>query len=210
MSLLNTYDRLSKYVASINNFEQMYNERANIKDVSEAKEGDCCQQQGKVVSFFQNNNFFRLLRQSILDTVHKLNGSTNITGGSKSQIIGEMKTKSEMNSKNKAKKELNFPDATHSYFADLKMPYKEKEEINPEPSHSTDFEESVWIKAWHIELHNVYEALYFIYKSYLDLPRNIWNILVINFNKLWNIFIGVTGYLDKEEKDPKVYELHIK
>ncbi|AMD21513.1 HER235Wp [Eremothecium sinecaudum] len=58
IALLNTFDRVSKSVESIANFERMYNERARASS-------------GKLASFFQLNNFFKILskaRKDINDT----------------------------------------------------------------------------------------------------------------------------------------------
>ena len=72
IALLNTFDRLSKSIESINNFERLYNERLNgtttVKKV------------GKVSSFFSRNNFFKLLskaRDTIIDRVQKFNDSNH-------------------------------------------------------------------------------------------------------------------------------------
>lgn len=158
IALLNTFDRLSKSIESVNNFERLYEIRLAG---------------GKLASFFQNNNFFKLLnraRKSIKESVNSINNSINSS---------------------LAKEE-------NPLFADLKMP--EKRLIN-----STI--ENKWVKAWHTETHNVLEAFKFIYRSYLDLPRNIWHFFLSTSNRLWNKFIGVQ-YVSEDE-DTTEYKLDI-
>lgn len=158
IALLNTFDRLSKSIESVNNFERLYEIRLAG---------------GKLASFFQNNNFFKLLnraRKSIKESVNSINNSINSS---------------------LAKEE-------NPLFADLKMP--EKRLIN-----STI--ENKWVKAWYTETHNVLEAFKFIYRSYLDLPRNIWHFFLSTSNRLWNKFIGVQ-YVSEDE-DTTEYKLDI-
>lgn len=158
IALLNTFDRLSKSIESINNFERLYGIRAAG---------------GKLASFFQNNNFFRLLdraRKSIKESVQTINSSIN----------------------------SSTADDEKPLFADLKMPKK---------SYNNKTIENKWVRAWHTETHNVLEAFKFIYRSYLDLPSNIWKIFLSTTNKLWNKFIGVKR-LD-EDDDSAAYTLDI-
>lgn len=158
IALLNTFDRLSKSIESVNNFERLYEIRLAG---------------GKLASFFQNNNFFKLLnraRKSIKESVNSINNSINSS---------------------LAKEE-------NPLFADLKMPEKRL-------TNSTI--ENKWVKAWHTETHNVLEAFKFIYRSYLDLPRNIWHFLLSTTNRLWNKFIGVQ-YVSEDE-DMTEYKLDI-
>lgn len=158
IALLNTFDRLSKSIESVNNFERLYEIRLAG---------------GKLASFFQNNNFFKLLnraRKSIKESVNSINNSINSS---------------------LAKEE-------NPLFADLKMPEKRL-------TNSTI--ENKWVKAWHTETHNVLEAFKFIYRSYLDLPRNIWHFFLSTTNRLWNKFIGVQ-YVSEDE-DMTEYKLDI-
>lgn len=63
IALFNTFDRLSKSIESVGNFEKMYNTRLAG---------------GKIASFFRQNNFFKLLGKagrSISDSVQNINKS---------------------------------------------------------------------------------------------------------------------------------------
>lgn len=158
IALLNTFDRLSKSVESVNNFERLYEVRLAG---------------GKIASFVQNNNFFKLLnraRKSITESVQSINSSINSS---------------------LAKEE-------ESAFVDLKMPEKRL---------TNKGIENKWVKAWHTETHNVLEAFKFIYRSYLDLPRNLWRLALSTTNRLWNRFVGVP-YVD-EDVDTTEYKLDI-
>lgn len=157
IALFNTFDRLSKSIESINNFERLYEIQAAG---------------GKLASFLQNNNFFKLLnkaRKSLQKSVQAINSSIN---SSSSKDEGPV-------------------------FADLKMPEKL---VNNNAAKI----EGKWKKAWHTETHNVLEALKFIYRSYIELPRNLWHLLLSTSNKLWNKFLGIKRL--SEEDDPN-YEL---
>ncbi|QLQ81791.1 hypothetical protein HG537_0G00450 [Torulaspora globosa] len=160
IALFNTFDRLSKSIESINNFERLYEIQAAG---------------GKLASFFQNNNFFKLLkkaRNSIKESVQAINSSINSSSSEDEKPI----------------------------FADLKMPGKPAVK-------NTDQIENKWKKAWHTETHNVIEALKFIYRSYIDLPRNLWHLLLSTSNRLWNKFLGIQ-YLS-EDDDGVSYKLDI-
>ena len=71
-------------------------------------------------------------------------------------------------------------------------------------------EENIWVTAWRNEIHNTKEAFRFIFRSYVDMPKNLGNMILVNFNKVWNKFVGVKDYLSEEEQDPSVYKLDIK
>lgn len=80
IALLNTFDRLSKSIESINNFERLY-------EIQLAG--------GKLASFFQNNNFFKLLNQahkSIKQSVQSINSSINTSSSkNKEPIFADLK-----------------------------------------------------------------------------------------------------------------------
>lgn len=168
IALFNTFDRLSKSIESVNEFEKIYNTRLAG---------------GKIASFFKQNNFFKLLgkaSRSISDSVQSITKSIDQnTDGSKS-------TKS---------KEPNGP-----VFSDLKMPEKKSDKFD-------EFLTNVWVKAWHTEIHNVGEAFRFIFRSYIDLPRNLYTIALSTINNMWNSFVGA-NYLNWEEENPVVYNLN--
>lgn len=167
IALLNTFDRISKSVESVNNFEKLYNTRLAG---------------GKLASFFQNNNFFKLLGKA---------GRT-ITASVQNISLNSSSAK-DVKAKDDSKKPV---------FADLTMPKKKLLEKGGE------IIENRWKKAWRTETHNVWEAFKFIYRSYVDLPRNLFKLALIEMNKLWNKFVGIT-YLSEEEDDPVEYKLDI-
>ncbi|CCF55737.1 hypothetical protein KAFR_0A03020 [Kazachstania africana CBS 2517] len=174
IALLNTFDRLSKSIESINNFEKMYNDRFDSEN-------------NKLESFFNKNNFFKLLQKATESIRNTINSSIN---GTNNVVVSEEKENDD----------LIENDATN--FNDLKMPKKKK--LN----NSRNSNEDVWSNAWNAELHNVAEALRFIWRSYLDLPKNLWNLILSNSIKLWNAFVGVSNYI-KEDEDANMYKLNI-
>lgn len=170
IALMNTFDRLSKSIESINNFEVLYNEKVD----------------GKVQD--QGNNFFKIIRlakDTLFDTVQKLNGSNP------SKKVETKKTTSNDSEK--------VEDDQKPNFADLKMPKRTKK--------VTKSTKNIWVDAWHTEVHNVLEAFKFIYRSYFDLPRNLFNVVLVTANKVWNSFVGVKNYVSEEESNPNVYSL---
>lgn len=165
IALFNTFDRLSKSIESINNFEKMYNVRA---------EG------GKIASFFKQNNFFKLLgkaSRSISESVQGINKNGE-------QISDESKDEK----------------SSGPVFADLKMP-------ESKTGKSYESTKNIWVNAWHTEIHNVFEAFKFIYRSYIDLPRNLYALILSTANRMWNSFVGAR-YWNWEEENPIVYNLN--
>ncbi|EDO14640.1 hypothetical protein Kpol_309p9 [Vanderwaltozyma polyspora DSM 70294] len=175
IALFNTLDRLSKSIESVNNFERLYNEKLKSKDT------------GTLASFFQNNNFFKLLGKAskcITESVQEVNKSLN----------NSIQKRNEPSSKINKKQEKQF--------SDLKMPEKKPQQK------SNQQVENVWKKAWNNEIHNLKEAFTFIYRSYLDLPRNIFKLTLSTVARLWNRFIGVKDYLRESDKDIS-YEINL-
>ena len=188
ISLLNTFNRLSTSIQSINNFEKLYEERVNG-------------QQGTIASFFQNNNFFKLIekaKDSLIDKCKQLNGSNDTSNDVGAEIVTETEAETE---------------EEEPKFADLKMPKrttKKKVSKNTNGGSNAVKEENIWVTAWRNEIHNTKEAFRFIFRSYVDMPKNLGNMILVNFNKVWNKFVGVKDYLSEEEQDPSVYKLDIK
>ena len=269
IALLNTFDRLSKSIESINNFERMYNERLNgtttVKKV------------GKVSAFFSRNNFFKLFskaRDTIIDRVQKFNDSSY--GNSISRLVAESLLESDQVAEEEEESdkidtqvssevsELEQAEETSSVvgvtteeseehltetssgavseesvsddltiteqdtklhyrdvhvdenmakFEDLKFPEGSKKKVITTEEGETGtpgdniLDQNLWLKAWRAETHNFAEALRFIWQSYLDLPRNIWNMCLVTFSRMWNWFIGVAGYLNEDEVEQNVYTL---
>lgn len=135
--------------------------------------------ENRLSSFFQNN-FFNILKEA---------------GKSIRYTIENI------NSTKEGKKKTN--NSQSHVFDDLKMP---KAEIVPRPSNGTV---NKWKKAWNTEVNNVLEAFRFIYRSYLDLPRNIWELSLMKVYKFWNKFIGVADYVSEETREPISYKLDI-
>lgn len=221
ISLLNTFDRLSKSIESINNFEKMYNDRLTNE------EGN------NVASFFQNN-FFKLLGKA-KNTFGKLTNNSAVNENNKLDEIkhGELKKEKvsetedekkeeiekevpvsnkkrendKSSNKNEALQKKNKATANKkNKYTDVKLPKKKQQSLAQDKDNSMRVRIK---KAWDTEIHNYFEAIKFIWRSYLDLPRNLFKILLNSFVKLWNTFIGFTGYITEEDEEPFVYELDI-
>lgn len=218
ISLLNTFDRLSKSIESINNFEKMYNDRLASSEGS------------NVAAFFQNN-FFKLLGKA-KDTFDKLtNNSVVVVDEDKNNSNDTTKEKEETASiiddtmkenitevtkssnettqdmeKQESKKTKSMNDEKTFNYRDVKLPKKKQEQIVQGKNASMKIRIK---KAWDTEIHNYFEAIKFIWRSYLDLPRNLFRISLNFFTRLWNTFIGFTGYIDEADEEPVVYELDI-
>ncbi|CAN6664244.1 endoplasmic oxidoreductin-1 [Trichomonascus vanleenenianus] len=52
-----------------------------------------------------------------------------------------------------------------------------------------DDEHSAW-DDWDPEFRNVWEALKFIFRSYVEFPKNLWNLLIVYLDHYWNRFVG--------------------
>lgn len=187
ISLVNTFNRLSTSVEAINNFEKMYHERENGSN------------NNGVASFF-NNNFFKLLskaKETICDTFNVSTTDNNSSNGKKRDIDeGEQQISSQLKNSKSPK------------FVDLKLPKKSKKTIPNSNIISSKKGLTRTIKeAWDMELHNYLEAVRFIWKSYFDLPRNLWRLLISKAARSWNSFIGFAGYVNEEDENPIVYDL---
>lgn len=162
IALFNTFDRLSKSIESINNFEKLYNERVTSLG-------------GKIASLFRRDNFFRLFSGA----------------GEKLSLSLSSFTSS-----------LSVEETTQTAkFNDLRLPTKAKPE--------SAAEKGAFKKAWETEINNVMEALRFIFRSYWDLPKNIFMIVLSKINGLWNKFIGVPDYVREQPSNNNVYRLDI-
>lgn len=214
IALINTFNRLSTSIESINNFEKLYHEREN-------------QENNKGVAAFLNNNFFKILSKAKNTIYETLNGSTvddslaqdkinddakeeKVTEDVKEEIISE-DTKEEKVSEDFKEEKINddvketkkaVPQSPN--FVDLKMPKKVKKILDDKSLKKRTIKE-----AWDMELHNYFEAVKFVWRSYLDLPRNIWRMAISSLTKIWNSFIGFAGYVNEEDKNPIVYSLDI-
>ncbi|AGO12902.1 AaceriADL348Wp [[Ashbya] aceris (nom. inval.)] len=144
IALFNTFDRISKSVSAINNFERVYRNEAETNTSS-------------IAAFFQNN-FFRLLGRSSAPGERE---ASNVTEDTSLPV--------------------DTTPADEPYFADIKMPVRPAKPENTQESMSD----------LHMELRNVCHALHFIWRSYVELPRNLM-ILILNAVNTWfNNFIGV-------------------
>ncbi|CCC68097.1 hypothetical protein NCAS_0B00130 [Naumovozyma castellii] len=147
------------------------------------------------------NNFEKMYNDKLNIEDNKATNKTSIFSSNNFFKLLEMAKNTINNNLTKRNHEVKEEQVSHK-FSDLKMPKKKivKKAVN---------DENKWTKAWHTEIGNVMEALRFIYRSYLDLPKNIWTIALSNMNKFWNKFIGVANYLREEEENPTVYKLNI-
>ncbi|AET41444.1 ER oxidoreductin Ecym_8157 [Eremothecium cymbalariae DBVPG len=162
IALFNTFDRISKSVAFIANFEKMYNERLHTGN-------------NESVPLFQTDNFFELLdsQRNLLVPPEISLQDTNAPPPSAQSLSDD--------------EELNK-------FVDIKLPPKSVKNRNG--AHKA---KGKWRTAWEVEIGNIKEALRFIWKSYVNFPRNICKIILVNMNRWFNKFIGVTNYLDETE-----------
>lgn len=55
-------------------------------------------------------------------------------------------------------------------------------------------------RAFHEELGEFFDAFKFLYQSYLNLPKNLFNFSLYHLNKLWSMFIGDKRYNEVENK----------
>ncbi|SCU93950.1 LAMI_0E16160g1_1 [Lachancea mirantina] len=170
IALFNTFDRLSKSVEAITNFEKMYDSTVNSMA-------------GKLASFLKSNNFFKLIKSSVISSTEK---EEPLTRTSIDSATSSEKTQDGISQENE--------------FKDLKfMPKKVVNNVT-----KTGIRQ-----AWDTELNNVSEALRFIFRSYWDLPRNIIKFMLLKVNRMWNRFVGVPEYLQEADQDPTVYQLNI-
>ncbi|KAL6939149.1 hypothetical protein ACO0RG_002976 [Hanseniaspora osmophila] len=183
IALFNTYDRISKSVESINNFEKLYHQK---------NEG-----------FFQRNNIFKLLdraKKQWLTTSSSISSSITST-------LKSLSTSADSEAPIKASGEQPAKeDIEEEKFQDLIMSSKKKA-ANSEPAKG-DNRSSLRV-AWDTEINNVKEALKFIFKSYIDLPKNMGYLLLRKMNSLWNSFIGVENYFDESDQNDNTYTLNI-
>ncbi|CDO93725.1 unnamed protein product [Kluyveromyces dobzhanskii CBS 2104] len=156
IALFNTFDRLSKSVEAINRFEELYNYQ--LKSAGE-----------KLASFFQLDNFFKVLNEKFKSVNHSIQ---------------------ENKSDNKVEEKV-------SEFIDLKMPEKKEQTAGTETESVPN--KGVFKEAWEVEWQNFKDALWFIVTSYKRLPSTINRYTVLKLNKLWNKFVGVPNYLDEGE-----------
>ncbi|CAI4047475.1 ER oxidoreductin SKDI_13G0090 [Saccharomyces kudriavzevii IFO 1802] len=136
--------------------------------------------ENRLSSFFQNN-FFSILKKAGKSIRYTIENINNT----------------------KQEKEENDSSQAHA-FDDLKVP-QPKSVSKPAAG-----VENKWKKGWNTEINNVLEAFNFIYRSYMDLPRNIWRLTMTNAYKFWNKFIGVADYVSEEMQEPISYKLDIK
>lgn len=176
-------DKLTKYelIALFNTFDRLSKSIESVNGFE--KMYNVRLEGGKIASFFKQNNFFKLLGRagkSISESVQGISRSGE-------QVSGESAT-------SKGQK------TSGPVFGDLKLP-EEK------PRNSNESSTNIWIRAWHTEIHNVGEAFRFIFRSYIDLPRNLYTLVLSTINSMWNSFVGAR-YWNWEEENPIVYNLN--
>ena len=138
IALLNTFDRISKSVQLINDFEIMFNEKYNSEYESPKKD---------------SSNIFNMAIDKISELSQKLSFGNDNTSLDEENIS-----------------------------VDVILP-EEEEEIKGD-SLAKQFESS-----WNQEFNEVKHALKFVIQSYIDFPRNLYNLALLKLNDLYNKFI---------------------
>ncbi|KAH7586290.1 Endoplasmic Reticulum Oxidoreductin 1 (ERO1) [Nakaseomyces glabratus] len=222
IALFNTFDKLSESVEYINNFEKLYKRReggdsytnffqnnffkilekmkkgwSTINDsVSNNKEYNNSVQNSESISDPSEESMTSLVK----DAVEEVKNSTKSSLSDNDEFItAKLSENNENIEENKLEDKLNEQEA----FADLKMPIRKKKLTKKKSNGTLD----IWINAWHTETHNVMEAIKFILRSYIDLPRNLWRLTIVTVNKLWNNFVGVANYVSEEPGEEIIYDL---
>ncbi|SCU86198.1 LADA_0D12948g1_1 [Lachancea dasiensis] len=223
IALFNTFDRLSKSIESINNFEKMYNDKLLTA-------GD------RILALFKANNFFRILGNAgksisssfinrsndssapnidVLEGLKDMNiseaiGLNDEMNVSEAMGLNDEKNVSETGDVNEVSDASNIESiqapetkAPEPKFQDVKLPPPKKVPTKP-----VENENSI-SKAWHTEIDNVKSALVFIFKSYFGLPRNLARMALYKLNSLWNSFVGVPSYVNDQDHSPATYQLTI-
>lgn len=163
IALVNTFDRLSKSVESINKFKKMYDE-AILKE-----------ERGETQAFTENLSSFGL----------GLEGSTVINNEKK--II-----------KDEKKEQIKIPDLFQ----------KEKEIFDDIIFPSMDLSNAeVSLKSIFIEeLHNVFGAIKWLFRSYVVFPKIVYNWCLIRLVYYWNTFVG---HVDEDFDFNRLYTINI-
>ena len=222
IALFNTFDKLSESVEYINNFEKLYKRReggdsytnffqnnffkilekmkkgwSTINDsVSNNKEYNNSAQNSESISDPSEESMTSLVK----DAVEEVKNTTKSSLSDNDEFLtAKLSENNENIEENKLEDKLNEQEA----FADLKMPIRKKKLTKKKSNGTLD----IWINAWHTETHNVMEAIKFILRSYIDLPRNLWRLTIVTVNKLWNNFVGVANYVSEEPGEEIIYDL---
>ncbi|KAH3903663.1 ER oxidoreductin SCDLUD_001311 [Saccharomycodes ludwigii] len=135
-------------------------------------------------NLFSKNNFFKML-QSFVSNVSNKSEKVLVNTGANT-----VNTRDD--------KDVTPADA----FKDIKMPATK----NRKPTSENNIKNR-WHQAFETEWHNYKEAVRFILRSYADLPRNVYNIIVRKVSSIWNSFVGVDNYLPVQDSNPNVYTL---
>lgn len=127
VALFNTFDRISKSVASINNFKAMYLEHLEEVAAGRAKRGDYKPAHGKGIEF--------------------------------------------------------------PFVAFLPVVKKEAET-----------KEEPWLSPSTVnELAGIQDALYFVWRSYVDFPKTVFHWVLYQFNGWWNVYVGKSVYVPTKQ-----------
>ena len=133
IALMNTFDRISKSVQLINDFEIMYNEKYNEE-------------------YRKNNSFV-------------------------GKALNKLASFTKSSEKNEQKEE--------NIQVDYILPKNDQENINEKLSEI----KTTFVTSWHNEINEVKRALTFIFRSYIDFPKNLYRLIIIKLNDVYNKFI---------------------
>ena len=134
IGLMNTFDRISKSVQLINDFELLFNKKYNEQ-------------------FKRNNSFVG----------KALNKLTSFT-----------------------KRDENKEDEKQD---NIQVGYTLPDENSENISEKLDEIKDTFVSTWNKELGEVQNALVFIFRSYIDFPKNLYRLVMIKLNEIYNKFI---------------------
>ncbi|CCE64518.1 hypothetical protein TPHA_0I00110 [Tetrapisispora phaffii CBS 4417] len=174
----NVVDKLTKYelIALFNTLDRLSKSIDSINNFERLYNERLSDNGSKLANYFQMDNFFKVVRNAgklISESMNEMNKSLN-------------------NSLNpKVKDERPKEEKKMNEFTDLDMSTKKRRV-------DTDItSENRWKKAWKHEIHNLNEALTFLWRSYVDLPRNLFNMTLSIMSRTWNKFVGVDNYVNE-------------
>lgn len=184
IALLNTFDRLSKSVESIQNFKKLYDieieKEENGDDVNISNDHFTSNNENNPPAFM--DTFNQKIENNHIEELLTLSSTT-------SSISNDKKSKSikvsapPLNKKNQSPKKQT---------KDTYQNVIETRKIN-EVKYPEGYNNGLNInltEAFKQELGNVYEAFKFLVNSYFVLPKLIYNWCLIRMIYYWNIFIG--------------------
>ncbi|KAI5961388.1 ERO1 [Candida pseudojiufengensis] len=160
VALINTLDRLSKSIESINNFKKMYMKHLKDVELGIVQPGD-----------FDNENKFKTNQGFNFPFVNSLSSSSSSSLSSSSKQLKKSSTQS------------NSKSSSHNNNNQLKKPtIKELYKIHPK--------DRTFKQEFQLAFNEVWEALKFVLTSYKNFPLLMVKISLYQLNNWWNEFIG--------------------